>query len=68
MDTPEILPDIEVLLQQHSDVFDEPMGLPAVRSHDHAIILKEDTSPISVRPYRYPFFQKEEIEKIVRIY
>lgn len=61
-----VLPDIEVILQQHSRVFEEPTGLPPMRSHDHAIILKEGTSPISVRPYRYLFFQKEEIEKIVR--
>ena len=32
---------------------------------DHAITLKEGTTPISVRPYRYPYVQKQEIEKLV---
>ena len=38
---------------------------PPQRSRDHAIILKEGTAPISVRPYRYPYVQKQEIEKLV---
>lgn len=41
-------------------------GLPPHRTHNHPIILQLVTKPISVRPYRYPFFQKDEIEKIVR--
>lgn len=57
---------VEFLLQQFKDEFEEPMGLPPPRSHDHAINLKEGISPILVRLYRYPFYQKEEIEKIVR--
>jgi hypothetical protein len=28
--------------------------------------LKEDSTPVYVRPYRYPYFQKTEIKKIVR--
>ena len=35
------------------------------RGHGHAITLKEGTSPINVRPYRYPQFQKNEIEKLI---
>jgi hypothetical protein len=54
------------LLQQFEDVFREPKGLPPPRSHDHAIPLQEGVSPVSVRLYRFPFYQKEEIEKIVR--
>jgi hypothetical protein len=53
------------LLRQFQDVFAEPKGLPPVRSHDHKIVLKEESQPISVRPYRYPHYQKGEIEKIV---
>lgn len=64
--TIEVAPKLDSLLKQFADTFDEPIGLPPTRTHDHAIILKEGTAPISVRPYRYPFFQKEEIEKIVR--
>jgi hypothetical protein len=57
---------IQELLQQFEDVFQEPKGLPPPRSHDHAIPLQEGVQPVSVRPYRYPFYQKEEIEKIVK--
>ncbi|XP_042979958.1 uncharacterized protein LOC122310144 [Carya illinoinensis] len=53
------------LLEDFKTVFDEPQGLPPPRSHDHQIILKEGTQPITNRPYRYPYYQKTEIEKIV---
>lgn len=42
-----------------------PAGLPPNRGHEHAIILKEGTNPVSVRPYRYAQSQKDEIEKLV---
>jgi hypothetical protein len=47
-------------------VFEEPKGLPPIRSHDHQIVLKEGSQPISVRPYRYPHFRKGKIEKIMK--
>ncbi|KAF5450607.1 hypothetical protein F2P56_030941, partial [Juglans regia] len=58
--------DIEAVLAKYDHVFAEPKGLPPRRSRDHQINLKEGTMPISARPYRYPFFQKTEIEKIVK--
>lgn len=33
---------------------------------DHRIPLKQGTSPIAVKPYRYPHFQKNEIERQVK--
>jgi hypothetical protein len=60
------LESLTELLPQFEDVFAEPKGLPPSRSHDHAIVLKDDAKTVGVRPYRYPYFQKEEIEKIVR--
>ena len=57
--------EVEGLLETFEDVFAEPKGLPSNHSHDRAITLKTDAQPVCVRPYRYPYFQKEEIEKIV---
>jgi hypothetical protein len=42
------------LLQQHSDIFDEPKGLPPARPCDHRIHLLPDTAPVAVRSYQYP--------------
>ena len=42
------------------------MHLPPHLSHDHAIYLKEGSDPISIRPYRYPYAQKTEIERMVQ--
>lgn len=56
----------EPLLQEFSDVFQEPKGLPPKRPYDHAIVLKEGAHIPNIRPYRYPYYQKYEIEKIVK--
>ena len=57
---------IRRLLFEYEDVFNMPIGLPPTREHEHAINLREGTAPVSVRPYRYPQVQKDEIEKLVR--
>lgn len=56
---------MQKLLNQFSFIFGKPTGLPPKRSHDHVIPLQQYTLKISVKPYRYLYFQKEEIEKIV---
>ncbi|KAH9699699.1 hypothetical protein KPL71_024465 [Citrus sinensis] len=43
-----------------------PMGLPPTRGHEHSILLKDDSQPVSVRPYRYPHAQKDEIERLIQ--
>jgi hypothetical protein len=48
------------------DIFQVPTELPHKRVHDHAIKLQARVQPVSVRPYRYPFYHKIEIEKIVK--
>ena len=53
------------LLNEFSKVFEVPSGLPPIRGHEHSITLKEGSQPLCERPYRYPYFQKSEIEKIV---
>lgn len=39
--------------------------MPHFRSHNHSILLASAAKPINVRPYRYPHFQKAEIEKLL---
>lgn len=42
------------LLQQNRAIFDEPRGLPPVRSYDHHTHLLPSSAPMVVRSYRYP--------------
>ena len=53
------------LIKEYLGIFSTPLGLPPARSHDHVIVLKEGTSPISVRPYRYPQSVKDEVERLI---
>ncbi|KAF7807916.1 Transposon Ty3-I Gag-Pol polyprotein [Senna tora] len=63
---PESLPpDLRTLLLHFSSVFAVPKGLPPPRSHDHHIVLQENTPPVKVKPYRYPFVKKDAIESII---
>lgn len=63
---PSILSLLRSLIQQHQRVFTWLGTLPPNRSRDHAIFLHLDASSVSIRPYRYPHIQKDEIEKLVR--
>ncbi|WVZ48949.1 LOW QUALITY PROTEIN: hypothetical protein U9M48_000334 [Paspalum notatum var. saurae] len=51
------------LLDEFTDVFQEPQGLPPQRAISHRIRLSADTEAVAVRPYRYAHVQKEELEK-----
>ena len=42
-----------------------PKGLPPIRDHDHAIHLIPGSVPPNIRPYRYPYDQKSEIERMI---
>ena len=57
---------INELLLEFATVFEVPVGLPPLKGHKHQIILKEGSPLICERPYRYPFYQKTEIGKIVQ--
>lgn len=63
--TPSIPGALQQLMDRFKGVFAELKGLPPPRIFDHKIKLQEDCKPICVRPYRYPYYQKEEIEKLV---
>ena len=61
----EIPSEISGVLAEFDDVFSTPEGLPSRRNKDHAINLILGTQPVSVRHYRYPYLQKNEIETLV---
>lgn len=60
--TPAVPKFLQKVVGQYAKVFSVPEGLPPYRGHEHAIVMKEGSNPVSVRPYRYPQFQKNEIE------
>jgi hypothetical protein len=57
---------IAALLHRFSNLFSEPKHLPPPRFTDHQIPLPPASSPVNVRPYRYPHAQKIEIEAQVQ--
>ena len=61
-----LLAEVEFLLQEFKAVFETSIGLPPLRGHEHPIVLKEGAEPVCQRPCRYPFYQKNEIKKIVK--
>ena len=64
---PEVIPaEMKDLLGRFEGVFAEPQGMPPIRSHDHSIPLKEGAAPFQIRPYRCPYVQKSEIERLVK--
>jgi len=58
--------DITTILAEFEDIFSIPTELPSKKACDHAITLKEGADPPNIRPYRYPYYQKNEIEKFVK--
>ena len=52
-------------MDNHSKVLETPKGLPPIRDHDHAIHLIPGSVTPNIRPYKYPYAQKSEIERMV---
>jgi hypothetical protein len=66
-ETPPVPQDLQALLSKHQMVFSTPQGLPPSRGvHDHSIPLVPGSLPPNICPYRHPFAQKNEIEKMVK--
>jgi hypothetical protein len=66
-ETPPVPQDLQALLSKHQTVFSTPQGLPPSRGvHDHSIPLVPGSLPPNIRPYRHPFAQNNEIEKMVQ--
>ena len=60
-----ISPDLQKVLDNHSKVFETPKGLPHICDHDHAIHLIPRCVPPNIKPHRYPYAQRSEIEHMV---
>ena len=61
------IPDsVNKILKQYIDVFQEPKRLPPSRPQDHRIPLLAGTNPVNIRPYRYTYEQKNEIERQIQ--
>ncbi|XP_072062187.1 uncharacterized protein [Arachis hypogaea] len=56
---------IQTIIEEFTDVFEEPKQLPPHRAINHPIHFTLGASPISIRPYKYLHFQKEEMERLV---
>jgi hypothetical protein len=57
---------LQNLLAAYIDLFQEPTGLPPLRSHDHRIPLKEGGDSVNLRPYRYSSLQKDTLEDMIK--
>ena len=57
---------LSMLLHEVLPLFQTPATLPPSRPTNHAIHLEPNTKPVNVRPYRYPYFQKQEIKRQVK--
>jgi hypothetical protein len=66
-ETPPVPHDLQALLSKHQMVFSIPQGLPlSLGVHNHSIPLIPRSLPPNIHPYRHPFSQKNEIEKMVQ--
>lgn len=60
-----IPPELKDVLYDVPSIFEPPEGLSPPRRQDNDIHLKEGAQIPNIRPYRYPHYQKTEIEKLV---
>lgn len=58
-------PKLQTLLHKYDSLFQISSNLPPARETNHFIHLLPQAHPVNVRPYRYPYFLKHEIEKQV---
>lgn len=63
VDLPE---ELIAVLSKFQILFEEPKTLPHRRKYDHRIHLVPNSKPVNVKPYRYPHYQKNEMERLVK--
>lgn len=64
--TPTVPLEVQSLVEEFQDIFEEPIGLPPHRRHDHHIPLLQGSQPVNQRGYKVPYIHKLEIEKQVQ--
>lgn len=59
--------NIAPIILKYNKLFQEPQNLPRVPENSHRICLELNSTPVNIRPYRYPVFQKKknQIEKLI---
>jgi hypothetical protein len=58
--------DLQGIIDKHSKVFEDiHKGISPTRNHDHVIHLIHGSVSPNIRPYRYPYAWKIEIESMV---
>ena len=57
--------DLQKVFDNQSKVFETPKGLPHIRDHDHVIHLIPGSFHQNIGPYRCPYVQKREIERMI---
>lgn len=56
---------IDNILTEFSTLFEKPTGLPPPCTSDHCMTIQPSQGLVTVKPYRYLHFQKEEISRMV---
>ncbi|MCH87339.1 hypothetical protein A2U01_0008207, partial [Trifolium medium] len=58
-------PELQAILEPYLHIFTKPKSLPPSRPHDHHIHLTPTATPVNIKPYRYPHYQKEAMTTII---
>uniref|UniRef100_A0A0A8XUB0 Uncharacterized protein n=1 Tax=Arundo donax TaxID=35708 RepID=A0A0A8XUB0_ARUDO len=58
--------EVEEILHQYTELFEEPKELPPPWSCDHAIPLKSGAEPPNLRPYKVPHYQRTAMEEMIK--
>nr|KYP33244.1 hypothetical protein KK1_045917 [Cajanus cajan] len=56
---------LSTLLQNFSQIFQQPHSLPPSQPHDHHIPLIASSNPVNIKPYRYPHSQKDTMTSLI---
>lgn len=57
---------VQTIINSYEDIFQTPKSLPPTRKEDHLIPIMEGSHPVNLNPYKCPYLQRIEIEKMVK--